>query len=90
MEVILIKDVPNLGLKNDVVTVKNGYGENYLIPQGYAILATESAKKVHAENLKQRAHKESKLDNSWVDRIGFKTFQSKCSNKSILFHMVNY
>ena len=43
MEVILIKDVPNLGLKNDVVTVKNGYGENYLIPQGFAIMATPSS-----------------------------------------------
>ena len=61
MEVILKKDVPNLGLKNEVVTVKNGYGVNYLIPQGYAILATETAKKIHAENMKQRAHKEAKL-----------------------------
>lgn len=57
MEVILKEDVINLGYKDDVVTVKNGYGRNFLIPQGKAILATESAKKVLAENLKQRAHK---------------------------------
>ncbi len=61
MELILKKDVENLGFTDDVVTVKNGYGRNYLIPQGYAVLATPSAKKVLAENLKQRAHKEQKL-----------------------------
>ncbi|PQJ23187.1 50S ribosomal protein L9 [Tenacibaculum sp. SG-28] len=60
MELILKQDVENLGFKDDVVTVKNGYGRNYLIPQGYAILATSSAKKVLAENLKQRAFKEAK------------------------------
>lgn len=57
MEVILKEDVLNLGYKDDVVTVKNGYGRNFLIPQGKAILATESAKKQLAESLKQRAHK---------------------------------
>jgi len=61
MELILKKDVENLGFTDDVVTVKNGYGRNYLIPQGYAVLATPSAKKVLAENLRQRAHKEQKL-----------------------------
>ncbi len=61
MELILKQDVENLGFKDDVVTVKNGYGRNYLIPQGYAVLATTSAKKVLAENLKQRAHREAKL-----------------------------
>ena len=61
MELILKKDVQNLGFKDDVVTVKNGYGRNFLIPQGYAQLATASAKKVLAENLKQRAHKEAKI-----------------------------
>ena len=61
MELILKQDVENLGFKDDVVTVKNGYGRNYLIPQGYAALATSSAKKVLAENLKQRAFKEAKL-----------------------------
>ncbi len=60
MEVILKKDVDNLGFTDDVVTVKNGYGRNYLIPQGYAELATPSAKKVLSETLKQRAYKEQK------------------------------
>ncbi len=63
MEIILKKDVQNLGFKDDVVTVKNGYGRNYLIPQGFASLATPSALKVLAENLKQKAHKEQKLVN---------------------------
>ena len=61
MEIILLQDVPKLGQKDDIVKVKNGYGRNYLIPQGYAIAATGSAKKMHAENLKQRAHKEEKI-----------------------------
>ncbi len=61
MELILKKDVENLGFTDDVVTVKNGYGRNFLIPQGSAVLATSSAKKVLAENLKQRAHKEEKV-----------------------------
>ena len=61
MEIILRKDVENLGFTDDVVSVKNGYGRNYLIPQGLAVLATPSAKKVLAETLKQRAHKEQKL-----------------------------
>jgi large subunit ribosomal protein L9 len=61
MELILKKDVQNLGFADDIVTVKNGYGRNYLIPQGFAVLATASAKKVLAENLKQRAHKEAKI-----------------------------
>ena len=61
MELILRQDVENLGFKDDVVTVKNGYGRNYLIPHGYAALATSSAKKVLAENVKQRAFKEAKL-----------------------------
>lgn len=60
MEVILKKDVDNLGFKDDVVAVKNGYGRNYLIPQGYAELATPSARKVLSETLKQRAYKEQK------------------------------
>jgi large subunit ribosomal protein L9 len=61
MEIILKKDVENLGFTDDIVTVKNGYGRNHLIPQGFAILATTSAKKVLAETLKQRAFKEEKL-----------------------------
>lgn len=61
MEIILKQDVANLGHKDDIVNVKNGYAINYLIPQGMAIMATPSAKKVHAENLRQRAHKEAKF-----------------------------
>jgi large subunit ribosomal protein L9 len=61
MEIILKQDIPNLGHKDDIVTVKNGYARNYLIPQGIAIAATVSAKKVLAENIKQRAHKEAKV-----------------------------
>ncbi len=61
MEIILKQDVVNLGHKDDIVKVKNGYANNYLIPQGYAILATVSAKKMHTENMKQRAHKEAKI-----------------------------
>ena len=61
MELILKQDVENVGFKDDVVTVKNGYGRNFLIPQGHAVLATSSAKKVLAETLKQRAFKEAKI-----------------------------
>lgn len=61
MEIILLQDVNKLGQKDDLVSVKNGYGRNFLIPRGYAIAATSSAKKMHAENLKQKAHKEEKI-----------------------------
>ncbi len=61
MEIILIKDVENLGYANDIVKVKAGYANNFLIPQGYAKAATASAKKILAENLKQRAHKDAKI-----------------------------
>ena len=63
MEIILKKDVQNVGFKDDIVSVKAGYGRNFLIPQGHAHLATPSAKKVLAENLKQKAHKEAKVVN---------------------------
>ena len=61
MEVILLQDINKLGQKDDLVHVKDGYGSNYLIPKGFAIAATPSAKKMHAENLRQRAHKEEKI-----------------------------
>ena len=61
MEIILKENVIGLGYKDDIVTVKDGYGRNYLIPTGKAIIASESAKKVLAENLKQRAHKLARL-----------------------------
>jgi large subunit ribosomal protein L9 len=61
MEIILLQDVQKLGQKDDLVHVKDGYGRNYLIPRGYAMAATPSARKMHSENLKQRAHKEEKI-----------------------------
>ena len=61
MEIILIQDVNKLGQKDDLVNVKAGYGRNYLIPQGLAVAASPSAKKMHTENLRQRAHKEEKI-----------------------------
>ena len=61
MEIILTQDVKNLGYKNDIVNVKPGYARNYLIPQGMAILATESARKILAENMRQQAYKQEKI-----------------------------
>ncbi len=61
MKIILKEDIANLGYKDDVVEVKNGYGRNYLIPQGKAVIATPSALKVLAENQRQRAHKLEKI-----------------------------
>ena len=61
MKIILTQDMEKLGLKNDILTVKTGYARNFLIPKGYAVQATDSAVKIHNENLKQRAHKEEKI-----------------------------
>ena len=61
MEVILKDDIKGLGFKNDVITVKPGYGRNYLIPQGFAVLANQSNRKMLAENVKQAAHKAEKI-----------------------------
>lgn len=61
MEIILLQDVDNLGHKDEIVKVKPGYARNYLIPKGLAKIATESTKKVHLENIKQKQHKEQKL-----------------------------
>jgi large subunit ribosomal protein L9 len=61
MEVILKQDVKNLGYKDDLVKVKNGFGLNYLIPRGYAIVATDQSKKVRTEDLKQKSHKQEKI-----------------------------
>jgi large subunit ribosomal protein L9 len=61
MEIILKQDIKNLGYKDDVVSVKPGFGRNFLIPRGMGILADAKAKKIHAENVKQRAHKEAKI-----------------------------
>src|ERR1035437_787098 len=67
MEIILKEDVSNLGYKGDIVKVKNGYGRNFLIPTKKAIVATESAKKMLAEDLKQRAHKLDRIKNEAVE-----------------------
>ena len=61
MEVILKKNVDNLGYTNEIVSVKPGYGRNFLIPQGYAVLATASAKKAHEEIMRQKSHKDTKI-----------------------------
>ena len=80
MELILKQDVENLGFKDDLVIVKNGYGRNFLIPQGKAILATNSAKKVLAEKLKQSQHKEKEAKSDAqklakkLDKIDLKIF----------------
>ena len=94
MELILKTDGDNLGFKDDIVTVKNGYGRNFLIPTGKAILATTSAKKVLAENLKQRAFKEAKLiddANKQADTIkGYEIkIPSKVGSGDKLFGSVN-
>ena len=94
MELILKQDVENVGFKDDLVTVKNGFGRNFLIPQGVAILATVSAKKVLAETLKQRAFKEEKLiKDATVIADAIKGFEIKISAKtgdgSKLFGSVN-
>lgn len=67
MEIILKEDIKGLGYKNDLVTVRPGYGRNYLIPRGMATLATDSAKKVLAENLKQAAHKADRIKKEAVE-----------------------
>jgi len=82
MELILKQDVEGLGFKDDVVTVKNGYGRNFLIPGGHAVLATSSAKKVLAENLKQRAFKEKKIvDDANTVAKSIKAMEIKISAK---------
>ncbi len=67
MEIILKEDMPKLGHKNDIIRVKDGYARNYLIPKGYAIAATPSARKMHEENMRQRAHKEEKIKNEALE-----------------------
>jgi large subunit ribosomal protein L9 len=77
MEIILKDDVKGLGYKNDLVTVKSGYGRNYLLPQGLAMLADKSAKKIVAENVRQAAHKAEKVKadaQAIADQIGDQVF----------------
>ena len=94
MEIILIQDVNKLGQKDDIVKVKDGYARNFLIPKGYAVAATTSSKKVHAENLRQRAHKEEKIKataQELADRLeGLKiTVGAKASTSGKIFGSVN-
>ncbi|MFO7658157.1 MAG: 50S ribosomal protein L9 [Bacteroidales bacterium] len=94
MEIILKQDIPNLGYKDEIVKVKNGYALNYLIPKGMAINANASAKKSHAETIKQRAHKETKLkEQASVLAEKLKaislTIGAKTSSKGKIFGSVN-
>jgi len=94
MEIILKQDIPALGYKDDIITVKNGYARNYLIPQGIGINATAAAKKQHAEILKQRKHKEEKI-RSEAAVLAEKladiklTIGAKTSSKGKIFGSVN-
>lgn len=94
MEIILKQDLPGLGHKDDIITVKKGYARNYLIPKGYALLATERARKIHSENLKQRAHKEEKIKNEALELAGkleglSLTIGAKTSSTGKIFGSVN-
>jgi large subunit ribosomal protein L9 len=94
MEIILKQDIQNLGYKDDIVKVKDGYAQNYLIPKGLAINATASNKKVHQEILKQRAHKEEKIKQealSIADKLKSVslTIGAKTSSKGKIFGSVN-
>ncbi len=94
MKVILKQDLDKLGQKDDILNVKTGYARNYLIPKGYAIQATDSAVKVHNENLKQRAHKEEKIKNE-AEQIAAKlngvklSIGAKTSSAGKIFGSVN-
>ena len=94
MEIILKQDVNNLGSKDDIVVVKDGYARNFLIPKGFAMMATVSAKKVLAENIKQRAHKEAKIkteaEKVAASMTGLKlTIGAKTSSTGKIFGSVN-
>jgi large subunit ribosomal protein L9 len=94
MEVILKRDLDRLGSANEIVNVKNGYGRNYLIPRGLAVLATESAKKVNAENARQQAHKATKVKEdaqSVADRLASTKLiiATKAGEKGKIFGSVN-
>ena len=94
MNVILKQDLPNLGHRDDIVTVKDGYARNYLIPKGYAINATPEARKVHEEILRQRAHKEEQLKQAALEMAKklkevSLTIGAKTSTKGKIFGSVN-
>ena len=94
MNVILKQDMPNLGHKDDIITVKDGYARNYLIPKGYAMNATAQNKKVHEEILRQRAHKEAELKEAAMKQAEelkkvSLTIGAKTSTKGKIFGSVN-
>ena len=94
MEVILKEDIDKLGFKNDIVTVRNGYGRNYLIPRGLAVIANNSAKKTMEETLRQRAHKEEKLvkeAEAMAEKLAKATINvvTKAGEKGKIFGSVN-
>lgn len=94
MNVILKQDMPNLGHKDDIITVKDGYARNYLIPKGYAINATAQNRKVHEEILRQRAHKEEQLKEAALQQAEelkkvSLTIGAKTSTKGKIFGSVN-
>ena len=94
MNIILKQDIPNLGLKDDIISVKDGYARNFLIPQGLAVNATPQAKKVHEEIIRQRAHKEEQLKQEAIvlseklKNISL-TIGAKTSTKGKIFGSVN-
>ncbi|MCH7657657.1 MAG: 50S ribosomal protein L9 [Bacteroidetes bacterium] len=94
MEIILLENRPDLGHKDEIINVKDGYARNFLIPKGYAIMATKSARKVHDENQRQRAHKEEKIRNeaekmaAKMDGIAL-SIGAKTSSKGKIFGSVN-
>lgn len=94
MNIILKQDMPNLGHKDDIVTVKDGYARNYLIPKGYAMNATAQNRKVHEEILRQRAHKEAELKEAALElaeelkKVSL-TIGAKTSTKGKIFGSVN-
>ncbi len=94
MEIILKQDIPNLGYKDDIIVVRDGYARNYLIPKGLAINATPSVKKAHAEIIRQKAHKEEKIKNEALE-LAEKlnklklTIGAKTSSKGKIFGSVN-
>ena len=94
MEIILKQDIPNLGYKDDIITVKDGYARNYLIPKGFATNVTPSVKKAHLEILKQKSHKEEKIRNE-ASELAEKlkdlklTIGAKTSSKGKIFGSVN-
>ena len=88
MEIILKEDIIGLGYKNDIVNVKSGYGRNYLIPQGKGVIASESAKKVLAENLKQQAHKLAAIKAEALNGVEL-VIESKVSATGVTYGSVN-